>query len=75
MSILENNNFKFSEKPFIKDNKKQKICLSGYNSSERQVLFSLVESFGGEPTNDLTKKTFILISKKSNTKKVEVIIK
>lgn len=52
-----------SDKVFQIDGVKKKICFSGFSSNEifKNELFQIVENLGGEPSGDLSKKTFILV--------------
>lgn len=57
---------------FTLNGKKMKVSFSGIESQAKQVLYEKVEKLGGEVSEALTKKTCLLVAKKSNTEKVIV---
>lgn len=52
-----------SENIFQNNGIKKKICFSGFSNNEifKNELFQLVENLGGEPSGDLSKRTFLLV--------------
>lgn len=53
-----------------KNKKPLKICVSGFETTEKEEIKKTIKFFKGEPTDGLTRNTHILIAKKANTEKV-----